>query len=233
MLADVGFWPLAVLWAVAIFISRAQKAKRAQQQREAQFEPPPLMPERHPAARHENQPAVEPEQRGLMDELRRAMEDLKRAELQQRARERSPAESGGSEPVETRAHAYLEQRRKAAAPTRRQPVVQRRPSPFVPRKHEPTFDEEPSSEAEAHEEGTDYDMESQRLADVRRAETSTAWHAAGDLSGQPDRPYDPGSQPPEAVRAAKPLARFANGTARSAFIASLILGRPRSESPDV
>lgn len=212
-----AFIPILIIWGVMMVLGQIQKAKKRAEQQQLQGggEPEPSR------------------QRGLLDELQRAMLELKQVERQQ-------AGADDSEPSETRAEAYLAARQRHVAPTQRRPsTTRRRDQVFVPQVHVPTFDEEGSLEGgdvregadvrDGVEERTDYDFESARIASERRAQTAANWH---DGQGPVDTLHTALDSPAQDPRAASrsPLARYADGTARSAVVLGIILGPPKSDA---
>jgi hypothetical protein len=232
--ADIGFVPIIVVWAILMFVGRARKQQQQQQKMKQDEQATHSPPRPHHAAPGAAQPTA---QVGLMEDLRRAMEELKRTEMHQLARERSQEQEQEAGVVrkqqpgvfaprvnteEARAQNYLASRKRMAAPAPRTPHREQRRSLV-----EHVFavaDDEGSQETSAHEEATDYDLESLRMADERlRAGTA-------DRGPRPEIAPALASEAPS-HKPRSPFARFANGTARGAFAINAILGRPRSELP--
>ncbi len=237
--ADFGFLPVILVWVVAIVVSRVQKAKKEQEREASQRardpgagtlrlnDPPPEPARAEPTA-----------QLGMMAELRRAMEELKRAEMQTRAHEQAdempshvsatPSHVSGT-PVrrdprptadtDARAHRYLESRLRVDRPQALTPDTTRHP---IYREHAVVPD---ASAPEGVEEGTDYDLESLRAADARKR----AQGVRGQGQGTAELSIADTADAPVVLR--RPLAKYADGTPRSALIASLIMGRPLCEQP--
>ena len=243
LLADGGIWPVLIFWAVFALIGRAAAAnkKKGLAPRPANA---PQAGERAP-------------QTGLLGELRRAMEELKRAELEQRAQadQRTQIEVFQQPPGEDderkrqRARQFLE--KKKAEALQKRAAKQALP---VRRKAAPLPDSaDMSSEASvAPLEGRDYDDEAEAIISKRRAAAERHGRDESSLeeltelqrsrrAGRPDEAIGTqaehdawhtqlGSEAPPARRAGKgPLARFADGSLRSAVILGEILGRPKGE----
>ena len=219
LLADVGILPIIFVWAALFIIGRLKVSAKVQ----------------HPPSG--GAPPAAGAQGGMMDELRRAMEELKRAEMTQIAREQHSAPShpvpaarpsrGGDE----RAKDYLKKRLRVDTPRTLRPPSTHHAAPdprvrsrlMAPVQH--AADDEGSLETQ--EERTDYDLDVERMAAERRAQTEMQWHLGQAAAGAAAAESPATSLPPPAARG--PLARYADGSARSALVLSMILGRPRSE----
>ena len=245
LMADGGIWPLLIFWAVFALIGRAaaankKKAMEARLREQAGGEP--ATPERAP-------------QGGLLGELKRAMEELKRAELEQRGQLQQrtqievfeqPADQEELRKRE-RARQVLEKKQAEALQKRAEKQAQRRVQPL------PDAADMSSEETVVSLEGKDYDNEAEAIIARRRA---AAERQVRDESSQEElstlqrarrearQDVTIGSQaehdewhaqlaagaPEDATRrGANPLARFTDGSLRSALILGEILGRPRGE----
>ena len=207
--ADVGFLPIVLVWGFLFAISRLKASGRGSR-------PGAPSAGASPGGAHD----------GMMEQLRRGMEELKRAQMTEIAREQGAAGAAGASAGDERAKAYLTKRLRVDVPRpAASKPVRKAPAPVYRRGEDDEGSQEAPELAPA-EEGTDYDLEVERQADARRAETEMQWHL-GQASAREITSPPAFDAPPPPAR--KPLARYADGSARSALILSILLGRPRSE----
>ena len=247
LLADGGIWPLLIFWAVFALIGRAAAANKKKAMESRLRDAPggePGTPERAP-------------QGGLLGELKRAMEELKRAELEQRGQVEQrtqvevfeqPADQDAIRKRE-RARQFLEKKKAEALQKRaaRQALpVKRKAVPL------PDSADMSSEESVVPLEVRDYDNEAEAIVSKRRAaaerhgrdesslEELTELQQSRRAARQDEAigtqaEHDAwhaqlGSDAPPARRAGRgPLARFADGSLRSALILGEILGQPKGE----
>lgn len=231
--ADFNFWPIVVVWILAVLLGRRKQPAR-----------PPASSEK---------PAIEPPS-AVMGELSRALQELKQAEDLARKKESArPGQGGGS-----KAQAYLEHRKQQA----RGKVFLPQGKPARPgRAKHPSLafeDDDADKSSEATDvEVRDYDEEADRIVQARRkladrgeraqvsleelspqqAARRGAVQEGRAIGGAAEHAEWHARQPPEAQaregtgeapRRGR-LARFADGSMRGALVLSEILGRPMGE----
>jgi len=230
LFADGGIWPILFFWLFIVLVGRAARKKKAGKGEAG------------------TGTGAAPQQTGLLAELKRAMEELKAAEAAQRG-----AVSGAPpEATQQERRARLEQQKQLAALKRAQ-----RGGRDVPARLTLPDAEEMSSEfVEAgSNDARDYDDEAEQIVKARHAaaerggreefvergfseeqrlrRASRSDEAIGSRAEHGAWHDAIGATPPPAAPVAVkgPLARFGDGSKKSAVVLSEILGRPVGDRP--
>lgn len=238
-----AFWPIVILWVVLTVLGSRKKKPRSQA-------PVPPRPRTEPATGRGQGGFLEEMKRAL-EEMQRAAEEeerRRRAAAGGVAAEEATAEAWlETRREETRATLPPTARQRSQAPARRKPV-QRPQRPL----EDDDFDKSSEDPTVTSLEGADYDAEAEAIVRERakaadrgvREETGASAMSSAQLARRGSRQVvalGGGAQhdawhkaiaatPAPAVatetRKRNPLARWADGSMRSAFVLAEILGRP-------